>query len=182
MIHQRELNILNIDKAIADYLELLKQVPVLVEADNVLSFLTKIKREKVNSGPYPHVTLFEAANRIMTDLTILYGIEELLKGTQFQELKFNSYKVEFGNENYNCFDIEANEDGKELVGEAFNVAPSFFQGKKASALKKLRKSGDKNKIILLLYNADAVGLKYKATKEENVFHLPIKIKLDALIN
>jgi len=34
-----------------------------------------LKRNQVGLGPYPHVTLFEAANRIMTDMVILKGIK-----------------------------------------------------------------------------------------------------------
>ena len=62
-----ELNNLNIDKVIKDYKSLLNQIPLLLKSDNTLEFLKKIKRDKVNYGPYPNVTLFESANRIMTD-------------------------------------------------------------------------------------------------------------------
>lgn len=43
----------------------------------------------------------------------------------------------------------------QLVGEAFNVAPSFFQGKKRSALKKLREQRDKATYRIIMLNSDA---------------------------
>jgi hypothetical protein len=43
-----------------------------------LRLLKALKRDQVKVGPYPHVTLFEAANRIMTDMVILYGVKWIL--------------------------------------------------------------------------------------------------------
>lgn len=71
-------------------------------------------------GPYPGVTLFEAANRIMTDLVTLHGVAWLLKNKVFP---FDSYAVGFGNENDLGFNIRAGGvDGETLVGEVSNVA------------------------------------------------------------
>jgi len=172
----RNLNAANIDEAINDYLELLNQIPVSINAGNVLELLSKIKRHKINNGPYPHVTLFEAANRIMTDLTILYGVKDLLNG-RLKDLKFDQYKVEFGNENHNDHDIMASNESEELIGEAFNVAETFFQVKKTSSLRKLRKSGGQAKILLLMYNSDAVKDLYKPEILHNEYYLPVKIIL-----
>jgi hypothetical protein len=41
--------------------------------------LLHIKRTKVNSGSYPKVSFFEAANRICSDLTLLHGCANLFK-------------------------------------------------------------------------------------------------------
>ena len=92
--------------------------------------MTSLKREKLDHGPYRDVTLFEAANRIMSDLVILKGIRWLLDEKVFP---FDAYTVEFGNENRNGFDIRAEQGGKTLVGEAFNVAPSFYPVKRRHA-------------------------------------------------
>jgi hypothetical protein len=73
----------------------------------------------------------------LSDLVILYGVKWLLDNNTFP---FESYTVEYGNENKNGFDICATGNGKTLIGEAFNVAQSFFQTKKSTMLKKLAKS------------------------------------------
>jgi len=116
-----------------------------------LDLLKVLKRKAVGAGPYPHVTMFEAANRILSDLVILYGVKWLLDNDVFP---FERYEVEYGNENKNGFDICAAGNGKTLVGEAFNVAPSFFQGKKNSMRKKVAESRADFKIIM--FNHDAV--------------------------
>lgn len=118
-----------------------------------------MKRDKLAHGPYKNVTLFEAANRIMSDLVILRGVASLLKANAFG---IAQYRVEFGNEDNNGFDIRGvNRDGELLIGEAFNVAPSFFQSKKLKALTKMREKGGNATYRLLLVNDDAVTSKYK---------------------
>ena len=77
---QRNLSKENINSSIEKYLSLIEDIPTKVESHNILDFLTHIKRKKVKEGPYPNVSLFEAANRIMSDLVILYGVKELLDG------------------------------------------------------------------------------------------------------
>ncbi|MBT1689441.1 hypothetical protein [Dawidia soli] len=170
----RTLNKKNIGDAISSYFRLLDSVSLSISATNVHSFLLGLKRETIKAGPYPNVSIFEAANRIMTDLTILYGVQALLNGV-LEAVRFDEYEVLFGNENHNAFDVMARNERNKLIGEAFNVATSFFPGKKAASMKKLRASKDSDVIILLLYNADAVSDTYKPKKENNVFHLPVHI-------
>jgi len=100
----------------------------------------------------------------MTDLVILNGVKWLLGSRQFP---FSEYVVEYGNENNNEHDILAMENGLKLHGEAFNVAPSFFQGKKKSALKKLRESQTQADFIIILVNSDAVKDNYTPKVKEN---------------
>lgn len=164
----------NIDVAIETYKELLSEIPLSISGSNILEFITSLKRTKINKGPYPNVTLFEAANRIMTDLVILYGVKQLLDGV-IPEFKFNDYMVELGNENNNGYDIQARNGKRILIGEAFNVAQSFFQGKKTAMIKKLREDKEKNTMLLLLFNADAVKDNYKPNLGENEFYLPVNI-------
>ena len=172
----RQLTKDNIDETISQYLDLLKTVPINIQTDNVFGLLHKIKREKMSTGPYPNVSLFEAANRMMTDLTILYGIRSLLTKNIF-DFEFDNYLVEFGNESFNKHDIISEKDGFSLFGEAFNVAESFFQTKKSSSLKKLRKSKTEKDIILIIYNSDAIKKNYLPKSIKNEFHLSIKIDL-----
>jgi hypothetical protein len=65
-----------------------------------------LKREAVGAGRYPNVTLFEAANRIMTDVVMLNGVRWLLKDEVFP---FRAYTVEYGHGNEGAHDIEASE-------------------------------------------------------------------------
>lgn len=116
--------------------------------------LHSLKRDRVLAGPYPEVSLFEAANRIMSDLIILHGIQYILHDTL---LPFTEYAVQFGNANTQNFDIqaEAKVDEKEvtLIGEAFNVSKSLFPQKKKDTQLKLKKAPATYKLIML--NKDA---------------------------
>ena len=89
----------------------------------------------------------------MTDLVILKGMKWLL---DFHSFPFEEYIVKYGNEDSNDHDINASNGGKLLVGEAFNVAPSFFQGKKNAMRKKLRSNKSGADYMIILANSDAV--------------------------
>lgn len=170
----RTLNRNNINQAILDYMLLLKNVPLIIESNNVLEMMTNLKRKHLNSGPYPNVSLFESANRIMTDLTILFGIRDLFNGA-IKEIDFNEYKVEFGHDNFNDNDISANNGKVKLIGEVFNVAKTFFQPKKTITLKKMRKQVKDNDILLLIYNSDAVSESYSPRLKINEFHHKVNL-------
>lgn len=129
-----------------------------------IPLLMALKREKLDHGPYPHVCLTEAANRIMSDLVILAGVKALL---QSQLFPFASYTVEFGNEDRNGHDIRAAANGAELIGEAFNVAPSLFQGKKVKTLRKMAGIDTSHKVIV--FNSDAVSATYMPRSEDGVY-------------
>jgi hypothetical protein len=143
-----------------------------VQGKTGVALFHALKREKLIGGPYPGVSLFEAANRIMSDLVILGGVAALLEKRVFP---FTSYTVEFGNEDRNGFDIRATAGGETLVGEAFNVAPSFYQGKKNSALKKLRKGGSDASYRILMFNDDAVSPGYAPKAEAGFYHLLVGV-------
>jgi hypothetical protein len=168
----RVLNLKNIEKIRLEFYESLALLGDSVKDKSGLPLLVSLKREKVNVGPYPNVTLFEAANRIMSDLVILHGVEGLLNSSIFP---FEEYTVEFGNEDKNGFDIRAFSESATLVGEAFNVAPSFFQGKKGAALKKLRSYEQAETFKIIMYNSDAPPEGYSAKHEPNIYHLSVDI-------
>lgn len=172
----RILNSQNIDNAILLYKEKMASIPFVFESHDIVSFLKKIKRERLQTGPYPNVTLFESANRIMTDLTILYGIRELLNN-KIPEINFDNYEIEYGNGNKRDHDVMAENSYQNLIGEAFNVAPSFFHVKKYASLKKLRRNAGENTLKLLIYNADAVKADYKYKSELNEWHLTVDIDI-----
>ena len=115
--------------------------------------MTSLKRECVKDGPYRKVSLFEAANRIMTDLILLYGIRHLLSRT---DLPYTDYEVQYGTQNDRSHDIEAQAKGLRLSGEAFNVAQSFFNQKRRASMKKLRAKAHDATHRILLFNADAL--------------------------
>jgi len=67
----REITSSNIDRALRRYLEETGSVGEPIAGLRGERLLSALKREVVGTGPYPGVTLFEAANRIMTDLVML---------------------------------------------------------------------------------------------------------------
>jgi hypothetical protein len=111
----------------------------------------------------------------MTDLVILYGVRWLLKRAVFP---FDSYLVEYGNDDKQGFDIRATSGGSTLIGEAFNVAPSFFQGKKGAMLKKLRQPAAKADFKLIMFNHDAVTPQYVPKTEEREFLVVVRVGTD----
>ena len=160
---ERTISKTNAGSLIATYLASVEEIGNSLGDHKVLHLLKVLKREALGAGPYPHVTMFEAANRILSDLVILYGVKWLLDNNIFP---FESYTVEYGNENKNGFDICATGNGRTLIGEAFNVAESFFQAKKSTMLKKLAKSHADYKIIMFNHDAVKVGYKQKPSKNE----------------
>jgi hypothetical protein len=162
----------NIDDLIADYLVMVETIGAAVAGMSGLRLLKALKRDQVKVGPYPHVTLFEAANRIMTDMVILYGVKWILSTRAFP---FEAYNVEYGNEDNHGFDLRASENGRQLVGEAFNVAPSFFQLKKTSMLKKLRAPEVAAEFRVLMFNEDAVPAGYKPSPKHSEFFVFVKV-------
>ena len=119
----RILTAANIDALVDVYLSAAETVGDSISGLKGVTLLKALKRGVVGAGPYPAVALFEAANRIMTDLVILHGVRGLLRTGSFP---FEEYTVELGHKNAGRHDIEAVADGKTLIGEAFNVARSFF--------------------------------------------------------
>jgi hypothetical protein len=162
----------NVDDLIADYLALVETIGASVAGMSGLRLLRALKRDQVKVGPYPHVTLFEAANRIMTDMVILYGVQWILTTGAFP---FETYNVEYGNEDSHGFDLRASSNGRELVGEAFNVAPSFFQLKKTSMLKKLRAPEVAADFRVLVFNEEAVPAGYKPSPRNTEFFVFVKV-------
>jgi hypothetical protein len=111
----------------------------------------------------------------MTGLVILYGARWLLKHAVFP---FDAYTVEHGNDDRKGFDIRDTSDRCTLVGEAFNVAPSFFQGKKSSMLKKLRAPTAIADFKVIMFNQDAVPPQYVPKLEDKEFFVVVRVGTD----
>jgi hypothetical protein len=155
---ERVLTAGNVDQITDEFLKTLTDLGDSIHGLRGIPLLTALKREKLRHGPYPGVTLFEAANRIMSDLVILRGVAGLIRTGMFG---IDRYLVEFGNEDRNGFDIKGTDQhGRTLVGEAFNVAPSFFGPKRQRAASKLRSNGVAATYRLLMVNHDAVAADY----------------------
>jgi len=163
----------NINKVIDKYKELLKDFPLTINSSNILKLLQLLKRENIGKGPYPNVSMFEAINRIMTDLVILCGVKELLyKG--LEGIIFNKINVEYGHNNKQLHDIMAYENEITLHGEAFNVSKSLFQTKKRTSLKKLQKNIKGNTKLIIIFNNDAINNNL-LKQNNNVNFLPVDI-------
>jgi hypothetical protein len=171
----RKLNKENIDEVIEAYKALLVNIPLKIEESNLIDLLIRLKRGKISTGPWKDVSIFEAANRIMSDLVILLGVKRIING-EFPDLKvFTDFEVELGNENNNDHDIVSHANGKTLIGEAFNVAPSFFNVKKSKTIKKLLGSSLTPDYIILLCNSDSHEKTMSKNQDDNKIEI---IKVD----
>ena len=170
---ERTLTESNVGVITAEFYASLASIGESIRGKTGVPLFTALKRERLVGGPYPGVSIFEAANRIMSDLVILKGVAWLLEKRVFP---FSAYTVEFGNENKNGFDIRASSRGATLVGEAFNVAPSFFPTKKSSAVKKLRRDGLDATYRILMFNDDAVSPGYLPKTENGLHHVLVGVK------
>jgi hypothetical protein len=171
----RSISAANVDEVLRAYVASAETVGGSILGLKGIGLLEELKRGRVGAGPYPNVALFEAANRIMTDLVILFGVKWLLKNGVFP---FKTYSVEYGHENNEAHDIMAADGGKVLIGEAFNVARSFFANKKNAAMKKLRGSAVAANYRIILCNQDAVPQGYVPVPREREFFVFVKIRSD----
>lgn len=140
LLDSHETNGINIQglKALKKkYWNLLREhpFPSPPESGNAIAMIMYFKRQKLNSniiiGPYAGISVFEAANRIASDLVIINGILQLIK--QGREPGNSEITVRLGNKHEkNKGDFTIN--GKE--GEAFNVAASFYKIKLRNTTKK----------------------------------------------
>ena len=86
--------------------------------------------------------------------------------------------VEYGNDNNNDHDVTAEAYGKRFCGEAFNVSPSFFEGKKWKMLKKLRDKSADAEYKFIIANIDAVKETYSPKIKDREYYLFVDIRSD----
>lgn len=163
--NERTFTSANIGAFIRRYRDSIRTIGQSIEGLRGIPLLHAIKRTQLDFGFKRPVTLFEASNRIMSDLVILYGVKAMLRDRA--RFPFAAYTVELGNEDRNGFDITAEQNGFRLVGEAFNVAESFFQGKKNHALRKLRSKGRSADYRVVIANNDSVDDGYRPNLQLN---------------
>ena len=167
----RRLTRKNIDQVLRRYVESASRVGASVAGLRGLPLLDALKRTATRAGPYRKVSIFEAANRIMSDLVILYGVRCLLRTNVFP---FTLYRIDYGHHNKQAHDIMASARSRSLFGEAFNVAPTFFQTKKTATLKKLRKAQADYKLVV--FNHDAIDARYAPQPRKNEYFVVVNIK------
>jgi hypothetical protein len=166
-------------RIIDHYLAQLGNLPLKIEGHSAYALLLRLKREPIGGGPYPKVSPFETANRVLSDLIILFGVKLLLSGISVADMSFpfNSYSVALGTQSGT--DVLADEGDNHLLGEAFNVAPTFYQTKRAQAVKRLRRLSDAATHRVVLFNEDAVSTpsNYPFVTDEGIAFIPVRIEL-----
>ena len=135
-----------------DYLRTLEEnrFPKLEINDHHV-MLAALKRNNHSIGPYVGITVFEAANRIATDLTMLEGVEMLFVqglitaqatvtlrlGTKHEKTK-GDFSITDGDHTYE--------------GESFDANKTFFKSKLS---KTLRKWQDDKRLRFIIFNQDS---------------------------
>ena len=92
----REITYKNVELLLSRYLAEAESLGNSIAGLRGVRLLLVLKRDVVGEGPYPTVTLFEVANRIMTDLVMAQGVRRLLRKKTFP---FRAYTVEYGHGN-----------------------------------------------------------------------------------
>ena len=174
----------NFENKYANYLESILDMDLQLNYKDNYDFFYSVKRKPVRNGPHPNVSAFEAANRIMSDLVIWGALEMLLYPKEILPFKFDEFTIKLGNKS--GIDIESMKENERLIGEAFNVAPSFFYQKCSKERKDLIQN-DSAKIKIITYNLDAVenSPKFKRYtslhKDENdIWYLPINLDFEKI--
>ena len=169
----------NIESYIAEYLRVLSSLPDRIEAERPYELLLRLKRAPVGCGPYPRVSIFETANRVFSDLTILFGVRTLFSigTTEGMTFPFNSYSIALGTTS-GC-DLRADDGSNHLRGEAFNVAATFYQTKRAQALKRLRSDLSSSTHRVVVFNRDALPAvsSYAAKTDDGIVFIPVSLDL-----
>lgn len=172
----------NIDKKIKDYMRSLLEIEAAIKHKSTIEMFLAIKRNEIGYGPYPRVSLIEAANRSMSDLVNLYAIKYLLnrKSVAKVNLPFDRYNLIFGNDH--GIDIYSEKGDNVLLGEGFNVARSYFPIKRRQEVKSLNKEhvknfSDKNVFKLIAFNSEAVEYpnNYLLKSNQELMYLPITL-------
>jgi len=169
-----KLNRANVETKLREYLESVDSVELVAPHKDVLTFMHYVKRQPLGSGPYPEVSFFEASNRVFSDIIILFGVRRLLANPLVGDVRlpFDEYEVALGVQAGH--DLKATAGSCRLVGEAFNVAQSYFQEKKRRTIKKLRREQEAD-YRLIIFNADAVKKPtyYVEISQPSMLYLPI---------
>jgi hypothetical protein len=144
----------NIQQEITDLDQAIATLGVTIQGLGGYALLHSIKRDQLNVGRYQNITLYEAANRLMTDIVILHGVKWLFDQGPF---RFDCYNVDFGHYHTQVYDIRATWRRQTLIGESFNSARSYYPQKIRETIKKLRATSDTCDYKLIMCNHDALN-------------------------
>ena len=153
------------------YHQYFESVILEIPTMDTLSHMLWAKRVKLNFGPYENLTFFEMSNRIYSDLILLEAAKIL-----FVEHQIKSVILKMSNHSGRDLTV-IDKNNTEILGEAFNTALSYFQGKMRSELKKF----DDGKVGIIAFNScglDEKNTNYlKAKKEQYPKILFIECKI-----
>lgn len=119
------------------------------------------KREKISFGPYQNLTFFEISNRIYSDFVLLEAAQIL-----FKEHYIKNIQLKMSNHSGSDL-VVIDKDNNEIQGEAFNTAPSFFQIKMRSELKKFEVNSG-----IIAFNESALNDKNRVFLERKKLEYP----------
>lgn len=163
-----------IDRAISDYVRDARTttLPVFPTSD-CLRLFQILKREPLVDGPWSRLSLFEAANRALSDLVVLGAARYLLReAVQGQTAPMKKIAVTLGNEN--GFDLSGVlPTGANLRGECFNVAPTFYAFKQNQSRKKLKATNAA--VLVIAFNQDAVA-RVARPRDARWLYLPVDMR------
>ncbi len=161
----------NVSDYIKGYLRKLGTMKLPDLSNDPTQLFETLKRGKVAGGPYPGRSLFECANRVLSDLVVLFAAEQLLRKPPEDLPEFREIVVRLGTNSGH--DLEAKlPDGTLLLGECFNVASSFFPTKLADGKKKLRKANATYRVFA--FNTDAGSA--RSARKSGWTYLPIDVR------
>jgi len=149
----------NIESEIRKYLADVDSLTIpSIPTSDPIRYFSELKRTALDNGRYPQKTIFEVANRTLSDLVVLGVADELLREPlPGQAEPIAAVQALLGTEDDGSQDITGTlPDGSPLHGECFNVAPSFFSSKLNKTRKKLR-AVQGNGVKLIAFNHDAVA-------------------------
>ena len=125
-----------------------------IEADSIPTYISLVKRPlEKQIGIYSGISLFEAINRIASDLILWYGLEYLINDvlTSKERKQIGEIKLCLGNKNITGQgDLLICVNGENQNGEVFNAAKSYFGLKLQNTLNKW----EEGKLHYILCNSD----------------------------
>lgn len=151
----RDFELCKLDTLVVEYHKALHRYPVFTGAlpGSVIEAIRLVKRNTgMQIGPYKQITVFEALNRIATDLVAIHGLHEL--AVRFP--KDARVNICMGNQNHKGMegDIMLEFGGQVVNVEVFNCSPSFFSSKLGRTLEKWKDRADGRKLDLIFFNSD----------------------------
>jgi len=132
-------------------------------ASNIYELINNIKRTPQKVGPYQNISVFEALNRIGSDLVLLSGATALFNN-KLEGIKPEKIHLKMGTTHGFDFEVFL-KNGKVVYGEAFNAAESFCKHKMRQAIHKLTANNAKEGIIFVNEAVKPVIEKYVNKKE-----------------